>query len=143
MASGLQGAAELERKLLALRNDVPAERVMRPIVRAGIKPAFDKAAATIPVGTEAHRTYKGRLVAPGFSKRSLRIVTRVSEDKTRISAALGVRKEAFYAVLFTELGTSKMPARPWLRPAMRSTIRQQEDALVVKLRKEVDKATKK
>lgn len=116
---------------------------MRSAVRAGIRPAFQRAQQTIPVGLDTHRTYKGRLVAPGFSKRSLRIVTRVSADKTRVSAAIGVRREAFYAVLFTELGTSKMPARPWLRESMRSTEAQQYAALAAKLKQRIEAVAKK
>lgn len=133
----LEGANELSRKLEELGAGL-AEKFMRQAVRAGIRPALEKAAQTIPVGLDAHRTFKGRLVAPGFSKRSLRVVTRVSQDKKRVSAALGVRREAFYAVLFTELGTSKMPARPWLRPAMRTTQVQQQDALAAKLKQRIE-----
>lgn len=138
MASGLEGVAELERKLLAL-GSVASVPILRAAARAGIKPAFQRAETTIPVGSETHRTYKGRLVAPGFAKRSLRIVTRASEDGRHVSAAIGVRKEAFYAVLFLELGTSKSPARPWLRPAMASTQSQQLAAFSAKLRERVDK----
>lgn len=138
MASELEGVAECERKLLALGR-VASVPVLRRAARAGIKPAFVKAQATIPVGSEAHRTYKGRLVAPGFSKRSLRIVTRASTDGRRVSAAIGVRKEAFYAVLFKELGTSKMPAEPWLRPAMASTQNAQLAAYAEVLKAQVAK----
>lgn len=141
MASGLEGTRELERKLreLGAAFSVP---IMRSAVRAGIKPALQRARQTIPVGKEPHRTYKGRLVAPGFSKRSLRVVTKVSKDKRRFSAALGVRREAFYAVLFTELGTSKQPARPWLRPAMQATQMQQQQALADRLRSRLLKVAK-
>ncbi len=138
MASELEGVAELERKLLAL-GSVASVPILRSAARAGIRPAYDRAQQTVPVGNEPHRTYKGRLVAPGFAKRSLRIVTRASADGRRVSAAIGVRKEAFYAVLFLELGTSKAPARPWLRPAMSSTQSQQLAAFSAKLRERVDK----
>ncbi len=139
MASHLEGVAECERKLLAL-GSVASVPILRRAARAGIKPAFQRAQATIPVGTEPHRTYKGRLVAPGFSKRSLRVVTRASADGRRVSAAIGVRKEAFYAVLFGELGTSKNPARPWLRPAMSTTQDAQLAAFADTLKKQVAKA---
>lgn len=136
--SHVEGVAELERKLLGL-GSVASIPILRAAARAGIKPAFERAQATIPVGSEAHRTYKGRLVAPGFSKRSLRIVTRATSDGRRVSAAIGVRKEAFYAVLFKELGTSKMAATPWLRPAMASTQGAQLAAFAAKLKERVDK----
>lgn len=138
MANSLQGTAELSRQLRALGAafSVP---ILRSAVRAGIQPAKKRAEATIPVGLRAHRTYKGRLVAPGFSKRSIRVVTKVSPNKQVVSAALGVRREAFYAVLFTELGTAKIPARPWLRPSMAGTKDEQEAALAAKLKERIEK----
>lgn len=142
MASGLEGAKELEAKLRALGAAV-AVPIMRRAVRRAIKPALEKAENTIPVGSETHRTYRGRLVAPGFAKRSLRVVTRVSGDKTKISAALGVRKEAFYAVLFQELGTSKMAAHPWLRPALETTQSAQESILAEEIRAGIAKVASK
>lgn len=141
MASGLVGVAALEKKLLEL-GSVVSTPILRSAVRAGIQPAKARAEQLIPVGVDAHRTYKGRLVAPGFAKRSIRTVTRVSEDKTRVSAALGVRKEAHYAVNFVEVGTSKSQAHPWLRPALESTKAEQESALAAKLKERIDKVTK-
>lgn len=139
--SYLIGVAEASKKLTAMGAafSVP---ILRSAVRAGIQPAKKYAEQTIPVGKEAHRTYKGRLVAPGFSKRSIRVVTKASQDKRVVSAALGVRREAFYAVLFTEIGTSKIPARPWLRPAMKNTQSEQEAAMAAKLLDRINKVAK-
>lgn len=132
---GLVGAAELSRKLAALGQ----QPITRADIRGAIEPAYQKAVQTIPVGSELHRTFKGRVVAPGFSQRSIRVVSRVDKNGTVISAALGVRKEAFYAVLFTELGTSKVPARPWLRPALRTTQDIQQRVLAAGIKKRIDK----
>lgn len=141
MASGLEGTRELEEKLRGLGAAVSVP-ILRKAVRKAIKPAFEKAQELIPVGTEPHRTYKGRLVGPGFAKRSLRVVSRASDDGTRVSAAIGVRKEAFYAVLFDELGTSKMAAKPWLRPALQTTQAEQESILASELRASIEKVAK-
>lgn len=141
MARGLEGTRELELKLRELGAAFAAP-IMRSALRAGLKPALQRAQQTIPIGTQAHRTYKGRLVTPGFAKRSLRIVTKVSPDKRTFSAALGVRREAFYAPFFVELGTSRMAARPWLRPAFRSTQAQQQQALADRLRDRLHKVAK-
>jgi predicted transcriptional regulator len=96
-------------------------------------------------GNTAHRTYKGRLVAPGFSSRNTRIVTKADPSGTIVSAALGVRKEAFYAVQFIEreLGRSKHTAQPSLRAAMASTQNEQQAALAAKLRERIDKVVPK
>jgi HK97 gp10 family phage protein len=139
---GLDGTAALLRQLEEL-GKLEDGKALRSAVRAGMKPAMDRAKAMIPQGIDPHKTFKGRLVAPGFAKRSIRVVTKLSKDKQKASAALGVRAEAFYAVNFVELGTSKMAARPWLRPAFASTLQQQTEAMSASLRKSILKAAKK
>lgn len=86
----------------------------------------EKAKSLIPKGTRAHKTYKGRLVAGGFASRNIRRAASLSKDKQKVDVAIGVRAEAFYAVMFVELGTSKMEKQPWLRPAFQSTLDQQQ-----------------
>lgn len=135
--SALEGVADLEKKLLQL-GQVAAVPILRAAVRAGIKPALERARELIPVGTQAHRTYKGRLVAPGFAKRNLRVITTASSDGRTVSAALGFRREAFYA-RFLETGTAKMSARPWLRPAFSGTQEKQLSAFNAYLKAKVDK----
>lgn len=137
----LQGVAEASRKLRAAGAAFTVP-ILRSAVRAGIQPAKKLAQATAPTGSVAHRTYKGRLVAPGFGKRSIRVVTKVNADKTGVSAALGVRREAFYMVNFVEIGTAKMPARPWLRPAMQMTQSEQEAAFAKKLLERLNQVVK-
>lgn len=119
MAGELEGVAELTKKFQEL-GAAATGAALRSAARAAMKPAADRAKALIPVGTVAHRTFKGRLVAPGFARRSIRVVTKLSRDKQKVTALLGVRREAFYAVQFVELGTSKTPAEPWLRTAFES-----------------------
>lgn len=141
MTNLLEGVAELEKKLENLKLKQQTA-VLRAAVRAAMTPARDRAVELIPVGVDAHRTFKGRLVAPGFAKRSIRMVTKVEQGGAVVSAALGVRREAFYAVNFVELGTAKMPAHPWLRPALKTT---QDQALAIfadKLKERIDKVTR-
>lgn len=142
MASGLEGANELDKQLDELKKGFKGS-ALRAIVRAGIAPARNKARATAPTGTEAHRTYKGRLVAPGFTKRSVRVVTKLDRSGEKASAVLGVRAEAFYSLQFIELGTSKIPKRPWLVPAFESSIAEIEQAMVEAGRKQIAKAIAK
>lgn len=135
---GLEGVGQLTRQLDALAA-LEDGKALRAAVRAGMKPVFSAAQQSIPVGTVAHRTYKGRLVAPGFAKRSLRIVTTLSPDKQKATAIIGVRGEAFYVIQFVEMGTSKMAAQPWLRPSFYNTREEQEAAIAASLRKTIDK----
>jgi HK97 gp10 family phage protein len=117
-------------------------RSLRLAVRSAIQPALERARTLMPVGVDAHRTYKGRLVQPGFARRSIRAVVSVSRDKKTASAILGVKAEAFYAAQFVELGTSKTPAKPWLRPAFRATQRQQEATVAASLRNSIEDAAR-
>lgn len=132
----LEGVAELDRLLGLLPKAIQA-KVLRKAVRAGIRPAEKRAKATVPVGTQAHRLRKGRIVSPGFAKRSIRVVTKADRTGQRVSAALGVRRDAFYAVQFVERGTSRHPARPWLRKAFDETLQAQQRELAGKLRDEI------
>ena len=138
---GLEGVAQLTRQLNALQK-LEDGKAIRAAVKAGMTPVYKAAQQKIPVGTVAHRTFKGRLVAPGFAKRSLQLVTTLSSDKQKATAIIGVRGEAFYAIQFVEMGTSKMAAQPWLRPAFYDTREEQESAVATSLRNTIDKITR-
>jgi HK97 gp10 family phage protein len=138
---GLEGVAELSKQLDALGR-LEDGKAIRAAVRAGMTPALRAAKQNIPTGTKEHRTYKGRLVAPGFAKRSIVLITSLSKDKQKATAIIGVKAEAFYAIQFVEMGTSKMAAQPWLRPAFYDTRQEQEEALAAALRKAILKAVK-
>jgi len=135
---GLEGVGQLTKQLEAL-GKLEDGKAVRAAVKAGMTPAYKAAQQNIPVGTVAHRTFKGRLVAPGFAKRSLRLVTTLSPDKQKATAIIGVRGEAFYAIQFVEMGTSKMAAQPWLRPAFFNTREEQESAVAESLKRTIEK----
>lgn len=128
--SSVEGLRELDAKLKELADPKINSAVLRAGAVAGMRKVLARAKGMVPVGTKAHKTYKGRIVAPGFAARSLRVKGMVSRDRTRAFALLGVRPEAFYAVQFIELGTAKMPAKPWLRPAFEAS----QDEAVTALR---------
>lgn len=130
---------ELDRKLAGLT--VAARgKALRAAVTKGIKPALAAARQAIPVGTVEHKTYKGRLVTPGFARKNVATNVRVSKDKTAATAELGVRPEAFYATEFVELGTSRMAAQPWLVPSFNSTASEQIAAASEALKAAIEKA---
>lgn len=108
-------------------------------------PTLRAAQSNAPLGTRAHKTHKGRLVAPGFARRSLRRVSKMSRDKQKVTVRIGVRGEAFYAVNFVELGVPgrSIPPKPWLVPAYNSTFREVTRLLSEKIKKNVIKAAKK
>ena len=120
-----RGFRELDAQLASLAQAVGprrADRVLRSALRFAMTPSRKAAAAKAPIGTRMHKTYKGRLVAPGFLKRNIRVaVTRVKNGKA--SALLGPTKEAFYGTAFIERGVPSrgIPAAPWLVPAFEAT----------------------
>ncbi|WP_133164203.1 HK97-gp10 family putative phage morphogenesis protein [Solimonas fluminis] len=142
MSGALDGVAQLMRQLEELGLAANG-KALRAAVRAGSRPVVKRAKQLIPEGADAHRTYRGRLVTPGFAKRSIRTVTKLSRDKQKASVAIGVRAEAFYATQFVELGTSRQAPQPWLRPAMEQTQQEQLAALGDSLKKTIEKAAKK
>jgi len=117
----IEGIADLAAKLKDLKDPKQVGPTLKRGVRAGMLEPARRARQLIPIGVDAHQTYKGRLVAPGFAKRSIRIIAKILKGGQAAYALLGVRAEAFYAVQYVELGTSKMQPRPWLRPAFLSS----------------------
>jgi HK97 gp10 family phage protein len=118
MAAELLGVRELSKKLDLLSSKVRGA-TLRKAANEAVKPVLEAARARIPVNkvNELHKTYKGRLVAPGFAQRSIKAVVKLSRDTRAVFARIGVRREAFYAINFVELGTSRQAPDPWLRPA--------------------------
>lgn len=125
----LEGTKFLDDQLKALADPKINSAVLRAGVVAGMRKVLARAKGTVPVGTRAHKTYKGRIVAPGFASRSLRVKGTVSRDRQKATALLGVAPEAFYAVQFIELGTARIPRRPWLVPAFEASQEEAQAAL--------------
>jgi HK97 gp10 family phage protein len=138
----LEGVAELTRKLNALGLQTTG-RELRGTARAAMKIVRDKAAATIPVGSVPHTTYKGRRVFGGFAKRTLRLLSFIDKKTGGVIALVGPAREAFYASSFVEFGTSKMAARPWLRPAMLSSENAVLKAIGDQLRKRIERIARR
>lgn len=143
MAETIKGLKALEKKLKAL--DASTNRkILRAATKAALQPAARRAKQLIPKGSRGHKTYKGRLVAPGFASRN--IVSFSFAISSGVLAQLGVRKEALYATQFVEVGKSKKHKQrphPWLGPAFKQTREQQMTKLVQALEKNIDKQLKK
>ena len=130
----------------ALRN--AANRSMLPALKAARLAA---PVASPPYTYEGHapvdpyprKTYKGRLVTPGFARRSVARRSFLSRDKKTASIIIGVRPEAFYAISFGEFGNSRQAAAPWLEPSFRSSIGKINNLLRRFLKANLDKAARK
>lgn len=151
----IKGARELSLKLSEM-GKAAGGKALRSAVMSASLPALRAAQQAAPVGNPPYqtsdgrsvdpypkRTYKGRLVTPGFASRNIRRVSRLSSDRTVATVKIGPRSEAFYAVQFIELGTSKIAKRPWLEPSFRQSIPQVNEKLKERLKALIDKAAKK
>lgn len=118
------GLKELEARLTAVPQRVQGN-ILRQTVREASAPLLAEARATAPIGDVVHKTYKGRTVLPGFTRRNIKVETFVTKDKSSALALVGVVREAYYALQFLELGTARIRKRPWLAPAFNKTLAQQ------------------
>lgn len=124
MSSELAGIKELNLKLSRLERKVGV-RVLTSALQKATTPVRRQMRHAIPKGTEPHRTYRGVLVSPGFAKRSIKRVTgKKYLSKGRLSIAMGVRAQAFYAINFIDRGPHKVYQRKYKR-IKPYTIRQQ------------------
>lgn len=131
--SGLASIEEDLKLLTRAEND----RVRRQGARAGAGVVRDEARRRAP-------KLSGKL-----SKNIVAVTAKVSEN-SRATAGVRVREEgkasnprnAFYWK-FKELGTSKMPATPFIRPAFDATEQQAGDAAIAKLLEALDKVLMK
>lgn len=141
MSSTLEGVAQLTRQLEAL-GSLEDGKALRRAVKAGIKPALIRAQQIIPVGTMPHRLTNKLLVNYGYAKANLRTISTINAAKNIASGILGVRKLAFYALQFVELGTRKMAASPWIRRALLESRDDCEAAFMDSIAASVEKAAK-
>lgn len=112
-----EGFDELAKALRQLHNGV-ADRVLLKSVRASANVVKKAAQAKAPVGTVTHyvgKKAKGRYVFPGFLASN--IVLRKAKSP-RSQGIIDVRVRRAFYWFFLEFGTSKIPAKPFLRPAM-------------------------
>lgn len=147
------GYKELSKKLTAMTS-VAGGRLLRSAAMSAMLPALRAARAEAPVGDPPYlrrgkpfdpypiKTHKGRLRTPGFTKRNVARKSTLSRDGRSVKVMLGVRPEAFYAIQFIELGTSKIPKRPWLEPAFRKSINDVDALFRQRLKLLLDKAAR-
>jgi hypothetical protein len=148
----LAGAKELDAQLMALGADL-APKLLRASLGEALKPTLGLWRAAMREGTRMHKTYKGRLVAPGFSRRNSTVLTQVARDGSRASATVGAKDEAFYNLLFIETTGfrggrgnrrqrtgAKVAPDPKLEPAFKATRSVMLSSFTAALKKRIDRA---
>lgn len=141
----VEGLAETQMQLQALAGKLGWRAMSQALAASGRKM---RAAAknNAPVGSVAHRTYRGNLVAPGFTKRSITLVRFPRKNNNTALVAVGVKKSAYYAVQFVEQGHKtknggRVAPRPWLKKSYDQTVGAVPASFTSELRERVLKAT--
>lgn len=146
----IEGFKELSRQLSKM-GKAAGGKALRSTVMSAALPSVRAAQSAAPVGNPPFesggdpypvRSYKGSLRLPGFARRNIKRKSFLSRDKRTASVRVGVAPEAFYAVQFIELGTSKITKRPWLEPSFKRSIPHINQRMKKRLKALIDKATK-
>lgn len=103
-----EGFDELD-KLMKELGAAASGKALRQSVSFAVTPVLQQARKTAPKGSEAHRTYKGRLVAPGFLSRNINRKMFLSRTKNFASGSVAPMGEAWYGRLFS--GTVPRPLK--------------------------------
>lgn len=115
MGNEVEGLADLSRKLNELGATAGGKALRSALMTASL-PALRNIQAAAPVGTKSHRTYKGRIVAPGFLRRNIRRKSLLAKDRSRAIVIIGPAQEAFYAQ-FIERGKRGYAPHPFMEYA--------------------------
>lgn len=140
-----RGFKELDQQLAQLADAVGpkrANRVMKNALKQAATPVVKMARAKAPVGDRMHKTYKGRLVSPGFLSRNIDKQAFVTKQGTGV-VRMGPKAEAFYGTQFLERGTRFISPRPWLVPAFEAASSAMLSKFAEALAKLIDKEVKK
>jgi len=121
----VEGLKELNKALKAFPERVE-RRILRSAVNAGALVVVKTAKQNVPVD-------KGDL-KKGVIKRS----TKGAKTQGSVKVSVGPSTEVFYG-MFLEFGTSKIPATPWLRPAVDDNA----NAVITAIRKRLEKRIEK
>lgn len=146
------GLSDLDRQLRAFGPKL-AERGLRAMNYAGAKVILDAARAAAPVRTGLLRanivTIKRRSPRNAFTHsvalKSVRLTygnTKLNKKLRRVGKKYTADGPAFYGK-FIEFGSSKMEARPFLRPAFYNAVPAAVEAMKARLAKAVEDAAKR
>lgn len=132
MSTEIKGLNDLIAKL----NSLPVKlekKVIRSAVRKGANIIRDKARGYVPVD---HGDLKKSITVSSakYKKGTIAFAIKPRKNKKR-------NKDIFYGK-FVEFGTSKMPARPYMRPAYDEAEREVLETVISDIKSKVDEAIK-
>jgi HK97 gp10 family phage protein len=138
----VDGLKELEEELLSLSGKVADQTLQAALTMAAL-PIVNEARAKVPIAHAAYKLYGGGTADPGWLRQR---IVRKKVKKTANSAEVIVTitdKRQAYFWKFIEFGTSKMPARPFMRPAFENRSAEALDRFVDRLKAGIAKAVTK
>ena len=119
-----------------------AEEAVRPAAQAGAQVFYDEVRQRVPVSAKPHKSGK-KTYDPGTLRRAVyqAFANKESGDGKAMYRISWNKTHAFYG-RFVEFGTSKMAAKPFLRPAYDAARAKALKAVQERMAAEVNKATK-
>lgn len=119
-----------------------AEAATRPAAQAGAQVFYDEMRARVPMSAKPHKSGK-QTYNPGTLRKAIyqAFADKESGDGKSSYRISWNKKDAFYG-RFLEFGTSKMAAKPFLRPAYDAVRGQATRAVKTRMREEIKKALK-
>jgi HK97 gp10 family phage protein len=119
-----------------------AEESVRPAAQAGAQVFYDEVRQRVPVSAKPHKSGK-KTYDPGTLRRAVyqAFANKESGDGKAMYRISWNKTHAFYG-RFVEFGTSKMAAKPFLRPAYDAARARALQAAKERMATEVKKATK-
>ena len=121
-----------------------AEQGVRPAAQAGAQVFYEEVKQRVPVSAKAHSTKgKKQTFTPGTLRKAIyqAFADRESGDGKASYRISWNKSHAFYG-RFVEFGTSRMAAKPFLRPAYDAARAKALQAVQERMAVEVRKATK-
>ena len=118
-----------------------AEKATRPAAQSGAQIFYDEVRARVPVSAKPHKSGK-KTYNPGTLRRAVyqAFAERESGDGKAMYRVSWNKTHAFYG-RFVEFGTSKMAAKPFLRPAYDAARARALQAVQERMASEVKKVT--
>ena len=121
-----------------------AEQGVRPAAQAGAQVFYEEVKQRVPVSAKAHSTKgKKQTFTPGTLRKAIyqAFADKESGDGKASYRISWNKSHAFYG-RFVEFGTSRMAAKPFLRPAYDAARAKALQAVQERMAEEVNKATK-
>lgn len=144
MAEEIEGFKQLDRRLRKLTNPRDARNAIRAGLNRGLNPVVKTARENAPKGESGHKTYKGRIVSPGFLSRSIKKKLKIEGGS--IVGRVGMIKDAFYGAFFETGfkagGKTEVPADPWLKPSLTKNSRAAIQGFVEGVQRRIKKIAK-